>query len=100
MLEDDKPLPPCTVTIQRLYNPSKLQKLWDDDNWIAGCKGIRDTISSLLIPGLAPGRADDVGKGITFFYDQLTATKKGIRIVIMTQEEIEDAAQDYFEGKR
>lgn len=97
LLEDERPTPPCFVTLQRLYNPKRLQKLWDDDNWIGGCKGIRDTIAALLVPGLAPGRADDAGKGIKFFYEQLTANTKGVRIIIMTQDEIDDTAQDLRE---
>lgn len=91
MMEDIKPSPPCVITIQRLYNPSKSQKRWDDDNWIAGCKGIRDIISSLLVPDLAPGQADDPKYGLKFEYDQLTSTQRGTRIVIKTPEDEYDS---------
>ncbi len=86
-LEGHKPQPPCEVTIQRLYNPSKYEKRWDDDNWISGCKGIKDAIADLIVPGLAPGQADHPKYKISFQYDQLTATRKGVRIVIKTPED-------------
>jgi hypothetical protein len=88
--EPHKIRPPCTVIIQRLYNPSKFHKRWDDDNWIMGCKGIRDTLASFLMPGLAPGQADHPKYNISFQYDQLTATRKGVRIVIKTPEDEDD----------
>lgn len=99
-LLDEKPNPPCSISIQRLYTPSLKGKRWDDDNMITGMKGIRDILADLLIPGKAPGQADNIEHGIKFEYDQLTARKKGVRIIIMTQEEIEDAAQDLFEEKK
>lgn len=89
-LEAKKPQAPCTIVIQRLYNPSKFQKRWDDDNWIMGCKNVRDVIASLIMPGLAPGQADNPKYKIAFEYDQLTATRKGVRIVIKTPEDEDD----------
>lgn len=91
LCESEKPSVPCTVTIQRLYNPSKRQKRWDEDNWISGCKGLRDIIADLLVPGLAPGQADNPKYGIKFHYDQLTYSKKGIRILIQPNAEVENA---------
>lgn len=93
LYEKDKPSPPCTVTIERLYNPSKREKRWDDDNWVSACKGIRDSLADLLVPGLSPGQADNPKHGITFEYDQLTSVQKGVRIVIKTKQEIEKEQQ-------
>lgn len=89
-IEPHKPQPPCIVSIQRLYNPSKHEKRWDDDNWIAGCKGIRDCLAAFLMPGLAPGQADSPKYKISFEYNQLTATRKGVRIVINDSDESDD----------
>jgi hypothetical protein len=106
--ENEKPEAPCSVSLQRLYNPSIHQKRMDDDRYIISVAGIRDAIADLIIPGLAPGQADNINRGIKFEYDQLTCrlqrkigyhTKRKkvfavklthIRIIIITQEEIED----------
>jgi hypothetical protein len=64
---------PCTVKITRIYNPSKWERIFDSDNFIAACKGIRDELSNLILPGLAAGQADNEDRGITFEYYQ----KKG-----------------------
>lgn len=103
-----KPTPPCTVSLQRLYNPSIHQKLWDEDNYSSALKGIRDIIADFLVPGKAPGQADNLKHGIKFQYDQLTCRKTQtityikqgkkliavklthLRVVIITQEEIEE----------
>lgn len=67
---------PCIVTITRLA-----PRLWNDDNFIFGCKGIRDSIADLIIPGLAPGRADD-SEDIQWIYKQEKCKNKGVRIQI------------------
>jgi hypothetical protein len=90
-LEPHKPSSPCTISIQRLYNPSKCEKRMDDDNMVFAMKGVRDCLADLIIPGHPPGQADNLKLGITFQYEQLTATRKGIRIVIMEQEEINES---------
>jgi len=90
MMIDHKPIAPCTVQLQRLYNPSKKQKPYDvEENLRMAFKGIKDIIADILIPGMAPGQADE-GHGIAWKYDQLTAMRSGVRIIIMTQEEIEE----------
>jgi hypothetical protein len=88
-LESHKPTVPCVVSFHRLYNPSLHQKRMDaEENLRMAFKGIKDTIADLLIPGMAPGQADE-GHGITWHYDQVTATKKGVRIIIQSQDEYE-----------
>ncbi len=76
---DPKPTAPCIIEIHRVYNTSEGRKALDDDNFIAGCKGIRDTVSSLLVPGLAPGRADS-NHGLSFVYQQSKGEKTAINI--------------------
>ena len=44
---------PCTVIITRI-SPRRM----DEDNYIASAKAIKDFIAGIIIPGLAPGRAD------------------------------------------
>src|ERR1700728_3042753 len=41
----------------------------DDDNYIASCKALRDCIADHLVPGLAPGRADNDPR-LSFHYSQ------------------------------
>jgi len=91
----ESPQPPCEILIERKIS-GKL-KLMDDDNFIAGCKFIRDCIADLLIPGLAPGQADS-DKKLTWQYRQITAKEKGVHITIMENSEIEQAAQDLIES--
>lgn len=56
-------------------------RLWDETNYIYSCKGVQDSIADLLIPGLAPGRADG-SKDITWVYKQEKSKIKGVRIQI------------------
>ena len=79
--------PPCVVSLHRLYNPSKSEKRWDEDNWIIACKSLKDDIANLINPGLPRGHADHEKYGIKFKYDQITAPTKGVRITIRTHEE-------------
>lgn len=51
----------------------------DSDNLVMAFKTARDTVSDLLIPGLAPGRADG-GAGIDFEYGQQKNSSYGFRI--------------------
>lgn len=81
-MEPIKIKPPCNVIILRLYERSKKQKAYDTDNFITGCKGIRDCLANMLVPGLAPGQADHAKHGITWQYDQMSANMKGTRIII------------------
>lgn len=67
---------PCLVKITRC-SPRK----YDSDNYIYNCKGIRDQISSLIKPGLAPGRADDKGD-IEWKYEQIKAKTHSMIIEI------------------
>lgn len=68
---------PCLVKITR-YAPKK----YDSDNYIYNCKGIRDTVSSLIKPGLAPGQADSNEKDIQWEYSQETCRKYSLLIEI------------------
>lgn len=65
---------PVTITLTRLA-PRTL----DDDNLVASFKSARDVVADLLIPGLAPGRADDNPK-IKFLYDQMKSKEYSFKI--------------------
>jgi len=93
----ESPQPPCEILIERKI--SGKSKAYDEDNLIAGCKFIRDCISDLLIPGLAPGQADS-DKRLTWQYKQVTAKSKGVLITIMENWEMEQAAQDLIESQK
>ena len=67
---------PCKIRLVRLC-----RHFFDDDNNVIAFKAIRDCISDLIIPGLAPGRADG-DKRITWEYDQEKKSKNGVRIEI------------------
>ena len=64
---------PCTVKMIR-----RSKRMLDDDNLIGSMKAVRDAIADFIIPGLAPGRADD-NKTIRWQYDQV----KGDHAVIV-----------------
>ena len=66
---------PCRIKLTRIGK----RKL-DDDNLPVSMKWIRDEISSCLIPGKLPGRADD-DKRISFCYDQKIGKEYGINII-------------------
>lgn len=59
-----KPKLPVEISIVRIA-----ARRYDDDNMIAGCKTIRDTIADWLLPGMQMGRADD-DERLVFTYDQ------------------------------
>ena len=61
---------PCTVTLIRLGT-----RPLDFDNLVFSLKAVRDFISSLLVPGLAPGQADS-DKRITWVYQQGKGSKQ------------------------
>jgi len=65
---------PVAITFVRL-GPRCL----DDDNLASAFKYIRDTVADYLIPGLAPGRADNDPR-ITWHYEQEKSSIKGIKI--------------------
>lgn len=65
---------PCQITLTRIA-PRTL----DTDNLPVSMKWIRDQIADLIVPGLAPGRADNEPK-ITWKYDQKKG-KKGEYLV-------------------
>jgi hypothetical protein len=56
---------PFHVTLTRIA-----PKFLDYDNWVYTAKGFRDYIADLIIPGLAPGRADHDEKLIQWEYSQ------------------------------
>ena len=69
---------PCVIKLIRV-SPRKL----DDDNLAYAFKGIRDSVCSFIIPGLAPGRADD-DKRLQIEYAQQSDCPKiyGFKIAI------------------
>lgn len=78
---------PCTIKFTRVSS----RKL-DSDNLQYAFKAIRDKVCSMLIPGLAPGRADDDDR-ITITYDQVKDEPKvtGFKITIECENEREHA---------
>lgn len=86
MLKEEIPRPPCSVILERLYTAR--MKPFDDDNLISAFKGLKDSIADILIPGLAPGQADNPKHGITWQYSQSRDTKKAIRITIIEKSEM------------
>jgi len=69
---------PCHVTLIR-----QSPKSFDHDNYIAGCKAVRDCIADLLIPGLAPGQADGDSR-ISWSYKQ-EAKHKSQKLIIQIE---------------
>lgn len=65
-----KPELPVQISIVRIA-----ARRYDDDNMIAACKTVRDTIADWLIPGLRMGRADD-DERLVFTYDQRKGNPK------------------------
>lgn len=70
---------PCKVKLTRIA-----PRFLDTDNLASSFKFVRDKISELIKPGLAPGQADK--KDILFEYDQKKSAPKeyGIKIEIFT----------------
>lgn len=68
--------PPCEITLTRVA-PRSL----DADNLVTSMKNPTDIVASLIIPGLAPGRADD-GHGLTFNYCQKKGATKEYALLI------------------
>lgn len=60
---------PCSVVFTRIS-----PRPFDSDNLISSLKNCRDFISSLIIPGLAPGRADS-SDFISWHYEQIRGEK-------------------------
>lgn len=56
---------PCTIILTR-----ESPKLMDYDNYVFACKHLVDVIADMIIPGLAPGRADG-DKRLKFQYEQV-----------------------------
>ena len=88
-----KTKPPCTVTIERIYDTSKQKKL-DHSNYIAACKGIEDSIAAFLCPDDVviykrkgktirnPGHCDKEANGITFVHVQTPSNRSTVKIKI------------------
>lgn len=89
LIESNRPTAPCLVHLKRLYNPSLCGKPMDEDNYIAGCKGIRDVLAALIVPGLAPGQADSVKYGLLFTYEQTPNSITGIEITFKKIENVD-----------
>ncbi len=71
-----KPTLPCEIELTRMS-----VREFDYDNLVFSFKAWRDIIASLLIPGLAPGRAD-ADTRIKFRYGQEKSKKNTIRVRI------------------
>lgn len=69
---------PCHVTFIRLA-----PRVLDSDNLTSAFKHLRDQLADMLIPGLAPGRADGDPR-ISWSYDQKKTTAKlyGVEIIL------------------
>lgn len=72
---------PCTVILTRIA-PRALNY----DNLVYSFKHIRDSVAGHLIPGLAPGRADDDENKISWVYAQQKSKEKGIRIQVWNKK--------------
>ena len=81
----EKPAPPCLVCLTR-YATREM----DLDNFIFSAKGIRDILGSLLLPGLAPGQADNKKHGIKFEYEQKKGATKTHSLKIDIQGKNDD----------
>ena len=74
----DKVRLPCHVTFVRLA-----PRILDTDNLASAFKHLRDQLAYILIPGLAPGRADGDSR-LAWSYDQKKTTAKlyGVEIIL------------------
>ena len=72
--------PPCQVTLIRVA-----PRTFDEDNLIGSFKAIRDEIADMLIPGLAPGRADSC-PDIKWIYKQQKAVKEYSVVIEVRQK--------------
>lgn len=78
---------PCRVRLIRTG-----RRHLDSDNLAYAFKAVRDALGSLIIPGLAPGQADEDGRGIEWSYGQEIGLY-GIRIEVEYDEPL------YRDGK-
>lgn len=69
---------PCHIKLTRIG-----KRLLDTDNLPVSMKWIRDQIADMLIPGLAPGRADNDPR-ITWNYDQSTGKDYAVIVSFFT----------------
>lgn len=67
---------PCKVIIIRVS-----PRVYDYDNFIFNCKILRDSIASIIIPGLKPGRAD-ANPDLTFEYTQIKGLPKENHVLL------------------
>lgn len=75
---DDKPKPPCRILISRIA-----PRLLDYDNLVYSMRAVTNRIAELLLPGLAPGRADGDAR-LRFEYAQEKVPKTySLRIKIV-----------------
>lgn len=68
--------PPVAITLVR-----QAPRTLDGDNLQTAFKWIRDAIADLIIPGLKPGRADNL-EGLTFHYDQEKSKEYGVKVIV------------------
>ncbi len=78
---------PCKVSLTRI-SPRSLDA---DDNLPMSLKWVKDAVADYIIPGKAPGRADD-SKQITWQYDQRKGQPKETGVYIQIESDTyEDA---------
>ncbi len=76
LINEIKNIPlPCHILLEREG------RILDDDNFPPSLKYIRDQIADMLIPGLAPGRADNDPR-ITWHYRQVKAKDKDYGVTV------------------
>jgi len=69
---------PCSITLERAAN-----RFYDVDNYIFACKGVKDSIASIIL-NKKRGQDDD-NPGITWIYKQVKG-KQSMRIEITWDE--------------
>lgn len=65
---------PCHIKLTRIG-----KKMLDSDNLPVSMKWIRDTVADTLIPGKAPGQADN-DPGLSWEYDQQIGKEYAVKI--------------------
>lgn len=71
---------PYVVTLERFAS-----RFFDDDNLRAAFKYVRDAVADKLIPGLAPGRADDK---IEWKYKQVKVKRDEAKIKVTIESRV------------
>jgi len=78
-IPEPRPNPPAKITLCRIA-----PREFDYDNLISAMKTIRDLLAGLLIPGLAPGRADGDTR-LEWIYEQKKGRPKEYALQIVVE---------------